>query len=78
MAGTWDMQQRMWPGPKQDPVNLPAAIAERRLIRDMYLEEVMQPTDDRAGQAATFSRHAFINYNAVTSQYEYTSLDTRA
>ena len=77
MTGTWEVQQRMWPGPKKDPVTLPAAIAQRRLIRDMYLEEVMQPVDDRPGQPGSFNRHALLNYNPVTSRYEYTSLDTR-
>src|SRR6266487_344486 len=77
MTGTWDVQQRMWPGPKNDPIALPAAIAQRRLIRDTYLEEVMQPVDDGPGQPGSFSRHALLNYNPVTSQYEYTSLDTR-
>jgi hypothetical protein len=78
MTGTWDVQQRMWPGPKKDPIALPAAIAQRRLIRDSSLEEVMQPVDDRPGQPGSFSRHALLNYNAVTSRYEYASLDTRA
>ena len=81
MTGTWDVQQRMWPGPKTDPVMLPAAIAERRLIRDRYLEEVMHPLDvgpEGPEQTASFMRHAFLNYNAVTSRYEYGSLDTRA
>lgn len=77
MAGTWDVQQRMWPGPKADPVNLPAAVAERRLVRDTYLEEVMQPADSPAPQSGAFSRHALMNYNPVTSRYEYTSIDTR-
>src|SRR5256885_9607882 len=48
----------MWPAPKKDPITLPAAIAQRRLIRDMYLEEVMQPVDDRPGQPGSFNRHA--------------------
>ena len=78
MTGTWDVQQRMWPGPKNDPIDLPAAIAQRRLIRDMYLEEVMQPVDARPEQPGSFTRHALLNYNAVTSRYEYSSLDTRA
>ena len=81
MTGTWDVQQRMWPGPKAEPVVLPAAIAERRLIRDLYLEEVMHPLDvgpEGPEQTASFMRHAFLNYNAVTSRYEYGSLDTRA
>ena len=78
MTGTWDVQQRMWPGPKSDAIVLPAAIAQRRLIRDTYLEEVMQPADDRPGETGSFNRHALLNYNPITSRYEYTSLDTRA
>jgi hypothetical protein len=78
MTGTWDVQQRMWPGPKADPITLPPATAQRHLVRDTYLEEVMQSIDDRAGQSGAFNRHALLNYNAVTSRYEYTSLDTRA
>jgi Protein of unknown function (DUF1579) len=77
MTGTWDVQQRMWPGPMSDPIPLPAAIAQRRLIRDTYLEEVIQSVDNRPGQPGSFSRHALLNYNPVTSQYEYASLDTR-
>ena len=77
MTGTWEVQQRMWPDPKKDPVTLPAAIAQRRLIQDAYLEEVMQSVDDRPGQPGSFNRHALLNYNPVTSRYEYTSLDTR-
>ena len=78
MTGTWDVRQRMWPGPEADPITLPAAIARRHLVRDTYLEEVMQSIDDRAGQSGAFNRHALLNYNAATSRYEYASLDTRA
>jgi len=77
MVGTWEVQQRMWPGPKAKPIALPAAIAQRRLIRDMYLEEIMRLVDDRPEQPGSFNRHALLNYNPVTSRYEYTSLDTR-
>ena len=78
MTGTWDVQQRMWPGPKADALNLPPAVAERRLVRGAYLEEIMQPADAPAGQSGGFTRHALLNYNPVTSRYEYTSIDTRA
>ncbi len=78
MAGTWNVEQRMWTAPGGDPVGLPAAVAQRRLVRDVYLEEVMQPAADGPEQASKFTRHAFINYNPVTSRYEYSSLDTRA
>lgn len=77
MTGTWDVQQRMWPGPQEDPIALPPGVAQRRLIGNMYLEEVMRPVDDRSGQPGSFNRHALLNYNPVTSRYEYTSLDTR-
>ncbi len=78
MVGTWEVQQRMWPGPKAEPIALPAAIAQRRIIRGMYLEEVMRPADERPDQPGAFVRSALFNYNAVTARYEYTSLDTRA
>lgn len=78
MAGTWDVQQRMWPAPGAAAIALPPAIAQRRLVRDTYLEEVMQPLDEQTEQSGAFSRSAYFNYNAVTSRYEYTSIDTRA
>src|SRR5262245_55161184 len=78
MAGTWDVQQRMWPGPGAAAVDLPAAIARRQLIGGKYLEEVMEPMSGEATQSASFRRNAFLNYNAVTKRYEYASLDTRA
>jgi len=78
MIGTWDVQQRMWPGPKAEAIDLPTAIAERRIVRGMYLEEVMRPADERPAQSGAFSRNALFNYNSVTRRYEYTSLDTRA
>src|SRR4030095_7660536 len=77
MTGTWDVQQRMWPGPKADAVNLPPAVAERRPAGDTYLEEPMRAADDRADRSGGFIRHALLNYNPVTSRYEYASLDTR-
>ena len=76
MAGTWDVTQRMWPSPGAEAISLAPAIAERRLVRGTYLEEVMTPASD--GQPGSFSRNAFINFNPVSSKYEYTSLDSRA
>ena len=78
MAGTWTVQQRMWPGPGAPAVDLPAAIARRQLIGGKYLEEVMKPAGAEAARSESFRRNAFLNYNAVTKRYEYTSLDTRA
>ena len=76
MVGTWNVQQRMWPGYGAEAVSLPPAIARRRLVEGSFLEEVMQPAKKR-GQA-TFTRIAYFEYNAVNQQCEYFSLDSRA
>ncbi|HMN78290.1 MAG TPA: DUF1579 family protein [Burkholderiaceae bacterium] len=78
MAGTWEVQQRMWPAPGAAAVDLPPAIARRQLIDGKYLEEVMEPLRGDTSQATSFRRNALFNYNAVAKRYEYTSLDTRA
>ena len=78
MEGTWQVKQRMWPSPGAQGVDLPPAIARRQLIDGKYLEEVMELAQGSAGQPESFRRNAFLNYNAVTKRYEYTSLDTRA
>jgi len=76
MAGTWNVQQRMWPGSGAEAINLPAAIARRRLVEGAYLEEVMEPAQKNAREP--FTRTAYFNYNAVNQQYEYFSIDSRA
>jgi hypothetical protein len=78
MAGTWDVQQRMWPGPGATAVELPNAVAQRQLVDGKYLEESMEPAADHAPQPAAFHRHALLTYNPVAKRYEYTSLDSRA
>ena len=78
MAGTWDVQQRMWPGPGAAAADLPSALAHRDLMGGKYLEETMEPTSGEAASSAFFRRSAFLNYNFVTKRYEYMSLDTRA
>ena len=78
MAGTWDVQQRMWPGPGAQAVELPKAVARRQLLNGKYLEESMEPAADYAPPPAAFHRHALLTYNPVARRYEYTSLDSRA
>ncbi|MBW8756673.1 MAG: DUF1579 family protein [Burkholderiales bacterium] len=78
MAGTWDVQQRMWPAPGAAAVELPRAVAQRRLWGGKYLEESMEPAATEAPPSAAFHRHALLSYNPVAKRYEYTSLDTRA
>ncbi len=76
MAGTWNVEQRMWPGAGADAMTLPAAVARRRVVRGGFLEEVMEgiPSSDRE----PFTRIAYFHFNAVTRRYEYVSLDSRA
>jgi len=78
MAGTWDVQQRMWPGPGAPAVELPNAVAQRQLVDGKYLEESMVPAAADAPPSAAFHRHALLTYNPVAKRYEYTSLDSRA
>lgn len=76
MVGTWNVQQRMWPGFGAEAVNLPAAVARRRLMAGGFLEEVMEAV--KKSREGSFTRTAFFNYNTVNQQYEYFSLDSRA
>jgi hypothetical protein len=75
MAGTWEVQARMWPGPNAKAVELPPAIAHRELIRDAYLQETMEPKQSSEG--SPFTRVAYFSYNWINRQYEYFSLDSR-
>ncbi len=75
-VGIWNVQQRMWTGPDAKALDLPPAVASRRLIGNAYLEEAMEPA--RASEQAQFTRTAYLNYNAINRQYEYFSLDSRA
>jgi Protein of unknown function (DUF1579) len=76
MVGTWSVRQRMWPGPSAAAIDLPPAIARRQLIEGAFLQEVMEPA--RKSAKDRFTRTAYFNFNAVTQQYEYFSLDSRA
>ena len=75
MTGTWQVRSRMWPGPNAKAVDLPPAVARRELIRDTYLQEVMEP-GGKSGEPA-FTRVAYLSYNLINQQYEYFSLDSR-
>ncbi|GEM_PF-1187411 len=76
MVGTWNVAQRIWIGPHAEPIKSPPAIARRRLVGDMFLEEIMEAAPD-SGQEP-FTRIAYFNYNRVTQRYEANSMDTRA
>jgi hypothetical protein len=76
MVGVWKVEQRFWPGAGTEPVDLPPAIARRRMVEGAFLEEIMESLQT-SGQTS-FTRIAYFNYNAVNRQHEYFSLDSRA
>jgi hypothetical protein len=76
MIGTWDVRQRMWPGADAQPIELPGAVAERVLVGDGILQEIM--TAASKSSETPFTRVAYFDYNPVRRQFEYFSLDTRA
>jgi len=75
MAGNWKVRQRMWPGSGAKPVDLPPAVAHRRLVEGAFLEEVMEL--EPGSSEKPFARTAYFNFNATNRQYEYFSLDSR-
>jgi hypothetical protein len=75
MAGTWDVQQRMWTGPGTAPVPLPAAVAHRHLVHGAFLEEDMTLAPGAEGDP--FTRHAVLSRNDVPRSFEYFSIDSR-
>jgi hypothetical protein len=68
MAGTWDVKQQMWPAAGAQPIELPPALAHRRLIDGKFLEETMETA---ALSRNAFTRMSYFDYNAVSGQYEY-------
>src|SRR5438552_16529338 len=51
MAGTWQVQQKMWPGADKDPVTVPSAVAHRRLLVGLFSEEVMENVPQAEGDS---------------------------
>jgi len=74
LSGTFTVENRLWPEPGAEPVSS-VAVARRRMVDDMYLEEVMEPPAGD-GQPA-FTRISYLGFNAVNRRWEYVSLDTR-
>ncbi|HVX45901.1 MAG TPA: DUF1579 family protein [Mycobacteriales bacterium] len=75
LAGTWDVEQRMWTGPGSDPVPLPDATAHRYFVHGAFLVEDMTLADGAEGDP--FTRHAVLSRNGVTQAFEYFSIDSR-
>jgi hypothetical protein len=61
MTGTWNVEQKMWPGSGAAAVQLPPGVAQRHLIDGKYLEESMQSSTLTQGQPGFFVRNAILN-----------------
>ena len=66
----------MWPSSGAGEVNLPSAVAQRRLVGDTFIEEII--VLPAGSKDEPFTRIAYFNYNPINQQYEYFSIDTRA
>jgi hypothetical protein len=75
MAGTWDVRASMWLASGTKPMTL-SAVADRHIVGDGLLEEVMTPAPGSGTPA--FTRVALLGHNDVNGNYEYVSWDTRA
>ena len=72
-AGLFDVHSRLWPEAGAEPIATDA-VARRRMVDDMYLEEIMEP---RPGATEPFSRICYLDFNPLSRRWEYVSLDTR-
>lgn len=76
MVGDWYLSQRIWRGPEAQATDLPPAVAHRRFLGGTILQEEMTLVPGEKGDQ--FTRMSYFDYNAVTRQYEYFSIDSRA
>ena len=76
MTGTWTVKQKTWTGPGVEATELPAAVVNRQLVNEAFLQEQMTLAPNTTGDP--FNRTSYINYNGVSGFYEYFSIDSRA
>jgi hypothetical protein len=74
LVGVFAVENHLWPAPGAEPL-VSTAVARRRMVDDLYLEEVMAPAVD-SGQPP-FTRICYLDFNYVNRRWEYVSLDTR-
>jgi len=74
-AGDWSVRQRVWSSPRAEPIELPPMVARRRMLRGVFLEEVMEAAPG-SGQDA-FTRTAYLSFNPINRRFEHVTLDSR-
>jgi hypothetical protein len=73
LCGTFAVKSRLWPAAGAEPM-VTTAVARRRMIDGMYLEEVMEPA---AAPDPPFNRICYLGFNPLGRRWEYVSLDSR-
>jgi hypothetical protein len=76
MVGQWQVNMRIWPADGAEPMVAPPMVATRELVRDAYLQEVMEAA--LGTDQDPFTRIAYLSFNNARRRYEYLSMDTRA
>jgi hypothetical protein len=74
MTGVFSVENRIWPEPGSDPM-VATAVARRRMIGDLYLEEIMEPS--QGSTPPDFSRVCYLDFSTLNRRWEYVSFDTR-
>jgi hypothetical protein len=74
-AGDWSVRQRVWSSAEAEPIELPPMVARRRMVRDVFLEEVMEAAPG-SGQDP-FTRTAYLSFNPINRRFEHVTLDSR-
>jgi hypothetical protein len=74
-VGNWTTRQRVWSSPGTEPIELPPMVVSRRMVRGVFLEEVMEaaPGSDQD----PFTRVAYLSFNPINRRFEYVTLDSR-
>jgi hypothetical protein len=74
-AGTWDVTETVWDGPKAAPVVTTGLVAERRIIGSLLQEEIRPPAD---ASGKDIMRMDLLTFNRVEGRWDYVSFDIRA
>jgi hypothetical protein len=71
LAGRWDVEMRVWPGPGAEPFEIAGMTAERELVLGgRYLREVL------VGGDGTPVREATMGYNRLDGRFELVTVDS--
>jgi hypothetical protein len=68
-VGTFDVQSQLWPADGAEPI-VTDAVARRRMVEDLYLEEIME---SGVGASEPFSRICYLDFNPLSRRWDQPS-----